>query len=128
MAEPSFENIAHMSERELEIFIDSADPQSRGHELAVRLLNVKKLQSLKHPHWTLTPGFWVAVAAALVAGLAAYFAYLAIPPERRPFHASQLFPNKSISEQKLQSQSKESLPTKAKTSAFSNLPCEHPNQ
>jgi hypothetical protein len=40
---------------------------------------MERLKSIEEPHWTTTPGFWVAVGGFLLAGLAAWFAWLALP-------------------------------------------------
>lgn len=44
-----------------------------------------KITALETPHWTTTPGFWVGFFALILAGLAAWFAWLAIPPAERPY-------------------------------------------
>ena len=44
-----------------------------------------KITALEKPHWTTTPGFWVGFVALILAGLAAWFAWLAIPVSERPY-------------------------------------------
>lgn len=40
---------------------------------------IERLAAIERPHWTMTPGFWVSVGGFLLAGLAAWFAWLSIP-------------------------------------------------
>jgi hypothetical protein len=49
-------------------------------ELAARHAEIhERLKAIEAPHWTMTPGFWVTVGGFLLAGLAAWFAWLSIP-------------------------------------------------
>ena len=113
-----------MTEEELERRIKSASGGSANYNAASWELQRRHFVKLSKPHWTLTPAFWVATAGTIVAALAAYFAYLAIPLEQRPFRVNQRYRAKSDIEQTRQSQSSESSPTKAKTSPS---PIEPPN-
>ena len=62
---------------------------------------MKKLDSIEQPHWTTTPGFWVAVGGFLLAGLAAWFAWLSIPrhehQDAAPTPSSSLTPPPTVS-------------------------------
>ena len=54
----------------------------RQKELAARHAEIhERLKAIEAPHWTTTPVFWVTVAGAIAAGLAAYFGWIAIHPE-----------------------------------------------
>lgn len=55
---------------------------------------IERLLILEKPHWTTAPGFWIAVGGFLLAGLAAWFAWLAIP---RPSPQDVLSPPNSSS-------------------------------
>lgn len=44
---------------------------------------IDRLKVLEKPHWTTTPGFWVAVGGLLFAALAAWLSWLALRPPPR---------------------------------------------
>ena len=71
-----------------------ADEQYRRIEGDRHQKVIERLLILERPHWTTTPGFWVAVGGFLLAGLAAWFAWLAIP---HPTPKDVLSPPNSLS-------------------------------
>jgi hypothetical protein len=78
-----------------------------SYELQRRYLE-KAVHQISKPHWTLTPAFWVAVAAMLFAAIAAF-------PVIQGWLLSSPPVSKAASSQQQQSQSKLPLPTEAKT-------------
>jgi len=57
-----------------------------------------RITALEKPHWTTTPGFWISVISFLILLLATYFAWLAIPPDERPYlHLSASAQTSSLS-------------------------------
>jgi hypothetical protein len=104
-------DIHKLSDEELEQLLNEGELEQRGHQLAFEEYSRRKLSAISKPHWTLTPGFVVGIGALLVSGLAAYFAYLAIPHDQRPFGSDQQSTTKTAAEQKQQNPSTEvSLP------------------
>lgn len=55
---------------------------------------IDRLKVLEKPHWTTTPGFWVAVGGLLFAALAAWLSWLALKP---PPHEGGSQPSSSLS-------------------------------
>ena len=55
---------------------------------------IDRLEVLEKPHWTTTPGFWVAVGGLLFAALAAWLSWLAVLP---PPHGGGSPPPSSLS-------------------------------
>jgi len=79
-----------------------------SYELQRRHLE-KAIHKISTPHWTLTPAFWVAVAAMLFAAIAAW-------PVIQGWFLTSSPVSKAASFQQQQSQSKSPLPTESKTS------------
>jgi hypothetical protein len=44
---------------------------------------IRRLDAIEKPHWTTAPGFWATVIGVILAGLAAWFGWLAVrtPPD-----------------------------------------------
>lgn len=69
---------------EIHDFILNGPPRNSPYqELARRTLDIRLVESAKKPHWTTTPGFWVAVAAMLFAGTATFLTALTLWPGLR---------------------------------------------
>ena len=58
---------------------------------------IDRLVVLEKAHWTTTPGFYATIAGVLLAGLAAWFAWLSIP---RPNYQDDVTPQNDILIQK----------------------------
>ena len=62
-----------MTTAELEGELKAADAEfdARSREIITNELHRRLLKSLKEPHWTLTPAFWISLVAAVAACIAA---------------------------------------------------------
>jgi cytoskeletal protein RodZ len=109
-----------MSDSELEEILDRVGFRNMDRELINQELTRRRLRSMSKPHWTLTPAFWIAVAAMIFAAIAAW-------PVIQGWILSSPIADKAATVQPQQSQSTEPSPNKAKTSASSNHPSEPPN-
>ena len=61
---------------EVEGFIEQTSPGHNIHAAAIAERDQRYHRSLKKPHWTLVPGFWVAVLAMIFAAIAALPVFL----------------------------------------------------
>lgn len=99
----NIQDIPKLSDKELERYLEAGEFHQTGHQFALQEYNRRKLAAISKSHWTLTPTFIVAVAALVVAGLAAYFSYLSIPPAAQPSALSQQ-PQTQLKSQKTDAQ------------------------
>ena len=76
-------DIPKLSDEELSKIIDVGNIEARGYQLAYQEYTRRKLDRISKRHWTLTPGFWVAILAMI-------FAFIAALPVIRQFF--QAFP------------------------------------
>ena len=58
--------------KDVEGFIDGSSPTNSVHQHAIAERDKRYHELLRKPHWTLTPGFWVAFAAMVFAAIAAW--------------------------------------------------------
>lgn len=63
---------SEFTDEELELRIQQGLPGSIIYDHCVEERRRRQLDSLKKPHWSITPGFWVAVVAAIFAAIAAW--------------------------------------------------------
>jgi hypothetical protein len=111
----SAQEVSEKSEAELENILDSAPYGHMDRNLAFEELTRRRLRSVSRRHWTVTFGFWIAVAAMVFAAIAAW-------PVIREWILPAPIAGKAATVQPQQSQLTEPSPTKAKKSASSNLP------
>ena len=69
----------HIAARQLLEEMDKRDTDERYRNIEKHIIQLQK------PHWTVNPGFWVSLLAVVLSGLAAFFAWLAIPAADRPY-------------------------------------------
>jgi hypothetical protein len=122
MASLDSQEIAKMSDAELEKLVDTV-PFGHMHRInALEELNRRQLRAIAHakPHWTLTPAFWVAVLAMVFAAIAAW-------PVVREFFQAAPTAAKAASSLQPQSQPTPSKLPEPKKSASSNPPSKPPS-
>jgi len=77
---PKISEIQKMSIEKLEELVRNSEFDSRSRELATAELNIRLLKSLKKPHWTVHPNFWVSLIAAIAACVVVALQFIHLNP------------------------------------------------
>lgn len=117
----SMNEIKSMSEEDLEKYLDTAEYDTIGRDLAMQELMRRRLRLISKPHWTLTPGFWVILLAMIFAAIAAW-------PVIRDFFREPQAAGKAANSPQQQLQSTPSKQPEPKSSDASNHPSNAPSK